>query len=78
MVGSLGCGLELGFASRREKKGAQSSGPFLGSQDLKLKSPYPQKMWITLWVAAIHMREMTVKNAKLLLWSNNNHAIKSR
>jgi hypothetical protein len=72
----MGCSLcWLGFASRREKKGAQSSGPFLGSQALISRSRYPQKLWITLWVAASRMREMTVKKAKPLHWSNNKHAI---
>jgi hypothetical protein len=58
------------------KKGAQSSGPFLGSQEQLSTRPYPQKMWITLWVAVFPTVKTTGKTAKVLLWSNNYRAIK--
>jgi hypothetical protein len=49
-----------------KKKGAQSSGPFLGSQALKPSRPYPQKLWITLWVGPLARSKSAAKNAKPL------------
>src|SRR6187551_1565981 len=58
------------------KKGAQSSGPNLGSQAQKSSAPYPQKVWITLWVAALARPKKAEKCANPLAWSNNDHDIK--
>jgi hypothetical protein len=60
-----------------KKKGAQSSGPFLGSQAQKPRGRYPQKVWITLWVAALAPSKSAAKNANPLPWSNNDHDVKA-
>ena len=59
------------------KKGAQSSGPFVGSQAQKPRVRYPQKVWITLWVAAPAPAKSAAKNANPLPWSNNDHDVKA-
>jgi hypothetical protein len=59
-----------------KKKGAQSSGPFVGSQAQKPSLPYPQNVWITLWVAATAPAKSAAKNANPLPWSNNDHSVK--
>ena len=79
-------GMRIGFhgfsLSRRslpaghKKKGAQSSGPFVGSQALIPRSFYPQNLWITLWVGTNPGVEITANCAKPLGWSNNDHCIK--
>jgi hypothetical protein len=60
-----------------KKKGAQSSGPVVGSQALIPRSLYPQNLWITLWVAANPGIEIAANCAKPLGWSNNDHCINS-
>jgi hypothetical protein len=59
-----------------EKKGAQSSGPSVGSQAPKTTRLYPQKVWITLWVEPIPGAKTAAFCANPLAWSNNDHSIK--
>jgi hypothetical protein len=58
------------------KKGAQSSGPFVGSQAQIPSGPYPQKVWITLWASTPRGTKNAVICVKPLAWSNNDHAVK--
>jgi hypothetical protein len=60
-----------------KKKGAQSSGPVVGSQALKPSPRYPQNLWITLWVERSRGTETASFCANPLAWSNNDHYIKA-
>jgi hypothetical protein len=60
-----------------KKKGAQSSGRKLASQAQIAAIPYPQKVWITLWVASSRRPKTAADIVKLLAWSNNDQDIKS-
>jgi hypothetical protein len=59
-----------------QKKGAQSSGPCVGSQARKTTRRYPQKVWITLWVEPFSGAKTASIYANPLSWSNNDHCIK--
>jgi hypothetical protein len=59
------------------KKGAQSSGPLMGSQAQIPSDFYPQKVWITLWVVRLRGRKNALICAKPLAWSNNDHDVKA-
>jgi hypothetical protein len=58
------------------KKGAQSSGPFVGTQAQIPSGPYPQNVWITLWAEALRDAENALNRANPLAWSNNDHDVK--
>jgi hypothetical protein len=60
-----------------KKKGAQSSGPVVGSQALKPSPRYPQNLWITLWVEPPRGTETAAICVNPLAWSNNDHYIKA-